>query len=344
MFLVVILSIGTIMQCNLKTMAAEEDYRLLVEEFINDNLSGVVEGENWNYSTTILDTITLYDLDDNISGYVCVLQQNGKEAGYVQVSIADEGFEVVAYSYSGTSAVESIYGEQADDLHIYELGVMDYAVEENGKEDNLVLSSGEIVDREEVSAEIELQKSVLKNQKLSSEVSAASTITSGSTMLSGYNKFTLAEMDNFSGYTNHCSPTAGTNIFKYYYYGRGINVYSSDSTTFQKLYSYMGTTAAGTDRPNIYTAMSAYAKSYSPIIRALEKETNPSLSYVTGLISDGYPALLSLDGFSGSQKGHSVVVFGYMTPYIIISTGWDTEFHYYQYPALSVVQSVCVGY
>ncbi len=141
-------------------------------------------------------------------------------------------------------------------------------------------------------------------------------------------------MNYYSGYTNHCSPTAATNMVMYWKYGRGF--FSGNSTNvlsvFSSLYSLMGTTSnGGTPYANILPAYDSYFQSYCGASSYVSTEVSSvTWSGIKSFIDSDMPIHLDIQSYGGYSGSHGVNVWGYTvsnnTNYLYLSDNWGTSF------------------
>lgn len=155
--------------------------------------------------------------------------------------------------------------------------------------------------------------------------------------------------------TQHCSPTAATNIMLYFRSTGDSPLSSSvsNSTIFMELYYAMDTksisssneiTATGKPRANIKPGISSFCSGRNCTPSSLGKASSVTFSAMKNHLNDGELLLISLDDFPNENSRHSVVAFDYSGNYLSLSTGWDTDYHLYLYSGLSIGQYVYVGY
>ena len=155
--------------------------------------------------------------------------------------------------------------------------------------------------------------------------------------------------------TQHCSPTAATNIMLYFRSTGDSPLSSSvsNSTIFMELYYAMDTnsisssneiTATGTPRANIKPGISSFCSGRNCTPSSLGKASSITFSGMKNHLNDGELLLISLDDFPNEDSRHSVVAFDYSGNYLSLSTGWDMDYHSYLYSGLSIGQYVYVGY
>lgn len=155
--------------------------------------------------------------------------------------------------------------------------------------------------------------------------------------------------------TQHCSPTAATNIMLYFRSTGDSPLSSSvsNSTIFMELYYAMDTnsisssneiTATGTQRANIKPGISSFCSGRNCTPSSLGKASSVTFSGMKNHLNDGELLLISLNDFPDKNSNHSVVAFDYSGDYLSLSTGWDRDYHLYLYSGLSIGQYVYVGY
>lgn len=153
--------------------------------------------------------------------------------------------------------------------------------------------------------------------------------------ITGYG-LTYKVMDNFDA-SNHCAPTAATNIM-YYWYNRSSSAYSAlrkdgDSTwnaTFNRFHSLMGTTDNnGTPNANLKDAYTTYYKDagFSPSVTYY---SSAAWSNMKTELDNNYPFHIIVQGHY-MYGNHSMVAVGYeeykhstlsYSRYIRVVDGW----------------------
>ena len=153
-------------------------------------------------------------------------------------------------------------------------------------------------------------------------------------------------MSTFTGYTDHCSPTAAVNLLKYWYLRDNTKynclLKTSWTNTFKLLYSYMGTNtnAAGTVRSNIKTGYQKFFSTCSGLGSVtVEYIDSPSFTEMENEIQAGYPFHLSVTN-NNYYGNHSLVALGYRAftykngttytgvHYFLVADGWNTSARY----------------
>ncbi len=158
--------------------------------------------------------------------------------------------------------------------------------------------------------------------------------------------FTYEIMGNFSGYTNHCSPTAAVNLLKYWYLRNNTRYSCLKKTswlnTFNLLYGYMGTNSMGngTYASDMKTGYQKFFASCSGIgYTAVDYVDSPTFSALINEINAGYPFHLNVYGHN-YYGNHSLLALGYRTytyrnasvittvNYLMVADGWNTSARY----------------
>ncbi len=168
---------------------------------------------------------------------------------------------------------------------------------------------------------------------------------SSGTNVPSYN-YAYEIMDSFTGYTDHCSPTAAVNLLKYWYL-RDTTKYNcllktSWTNTFKLLYSYMGTNTNGTGtvRSNIKTGYQKFFSTCNGLGSVfVDYIASPSFTEMENEIQAGYPFHLSVIQ-NNYYKNHSLIALGYRTftykngttytgvHYFLVADGWNTSARY----------------
>lgn len=325
----------------------------------------------WNDTTEIYYTKALYDYTDHCNGYVFKLSTGDTETGYMQVNQFNSQLSTFAYSFTGIPAYEGLaYG--SDDIlkhsaeKLYFFGNMLYCSKLDNGNFQPIDSPTEIT-AENVASKYQSYLSQVQHQKeeyIASENS--NTNTSEKNFIQARAAFTPVKMSDFSNLyatrpngtkqqvTQHCSPTAATNIMLCF---RSIgdsplSSSLSNSTIFMELYYALDTNAIstsntvqanGTTRSKIQPGIKKFCSNRSCSPSSIGTITSVTLAKIKNHIDDGELLLASLDDFSGAG-GHSVVFVNYTGNNVYLCTGWDTSYHWYAYSNLKIPQFVYVGY
>lgn len=342
------------------------------------------ENNIWSEETSIKSEFVLYDLENVPNSYIYNLVTNGKDTGYIQIDVLDGVYSVHSYSFDGTNEVFHMLQQisqtntpgvlSADTFgKVYYLGQSAYAIEKDGQLLDLYTDEAIAVDRKDLKKGYNEFVASMKIPQISPQAS----ITSGSTMITNYKNFTLADMDDFKGKTivgghstvvnNHCTPTAGTNVVKYYAKCRGKSALyaGSDWNTFKALYLAMDTNGVNYSFDGQWTGTYwdiTHSDGYSGLLNYINARGVPTsdtyryaLGAVTGIsinsikeqIDKNHPVIMGVKSFPGSSDSstyHSVVAFGYKSNMVILSNGWDKSYHYHNYSSLAVHEYYYIGY
>ncbi|MGG7059269.1 hypothetical protein ACQPUY_08220 [Clostridium nigeriense] len=95
---------------NKKTVTMNDERLDFVKEQIT-LLSDSLEESNWNDSSEIYNVIHLYDLDDNINGYIYEIRTNDRDTGFIQIDISTGDNVVSSFSFDGNHAINSMISQ-----------------------------------------------------------------------------------------------------------------------------------------------------------------------------------------------------------------------------------------
>ncbi|MEL7596872.1 MAG: hypothetical protein AAGU01_01580 [Clostridiaceae bacterium] len=365
---------------------AKGDLRKSAEEFALTNITQIAKdmpNQGWSGNTKINDAITTYDVDGNINGYIFNLKTKGSESGYMQIFQSGDENYVIAYTFQGKHYFDKMmnaYKNKKKDKKVrdeYKLiynGNNDFLIEDNTDETsiyyNLTTQQNLKQDKKELKKQYkDIERNIVSNSKLSSDLtvvsnnllassSASTTSTTGVTKyVVNANNADLVECSDFTGkivngktVDNHCSPTAGTNLVKYWAKRRGVSKlwYSSDFWVFSSLCVNMETIFSGDNAGTTSNNFLLGLKNYSTYTRGVSYSgyewwgdgftESCTFEKAKSYIDANIPFHLDL-------VGHSEVCFGYNTKngakQLIVNTGWDRywtfqsfssfEIDYYQY-------------
>lgn len=157
-------------------------------------------------------------------------------------------------------------------------------------------------------------------------------------MVPSYN-FAYEVMSSYSGYSNHCSPTAAVNLLKYWYL-RNNQKYNcllktSWLNSFKLMYGYMGTNPTiGTYTSKLVNAYKSYFNNCSGLGYVMvDLYSSPSMSKIAEEINAGYPFHINVYG-NGYYGNHSMLALGYnyytyrngntytYSYYVMVADGW----------------------
>ena len=134
------------------------------------------------------------------NSYIYNLVTNGKDTGYIQIDVLDGVYSVHSYSFDGTNEVFHMLQQigqtntpgvlSADTFgKVYYLGQSAYAIEKDGQLLDLYTDEAITVDRKDLKKGYNEFVASMKIPQISPQAS----ITSGSTMITNYKNFTLAD-------------------------------------------------------------------------------------------------------------------------------------------------------
>ena len=259
---------------------------LLSENEVNDN---------WHWGMLISEPMAIYDLNGNINSYYFSLSGEDKmDAGYIIIGANESYAPILEYSTSGSFQPVKVMKENRAN-RLYYAGGLDYFIYNN---ENYKDMSGNIAD---VTIQIGQRPNVYSTEKFSDEWRIWKNKLSDLTLMSnpptsggvitkpddyekGYQNKSAKNVKGYNlsykktsdfNYTNHCAPTAATNIMLYWYnrssYSYGKLRRNNDNTwkdTFERLYSLMGTSGSGTSNANLSNAYTTYYEEagYNPFV------------------------------------------------------------------------------
>lgn len=346
------------------------------EQFIKAEINRIVAEKpvdcSWTNETIFGTPVVLYDAYDNCNGYVFKLYTDGSETGYIQITCFDGKFKVYCYSFTGIPAYEGLsntYEKQLEDSkngRLYFFGNMAYCVKT--KDDTFrAIDAVEAISVETARTYYDSFRYAIKEKESEREKESHTENRNESYFAPQTRSFSLVTMSDFSNLyatrpngtqqivTEHCSPTAATNIMRYFR-STGASPLStsvSNTTIFMEMYYAMDTNAirtsniiqaTGTLRSNIRPGISSFCAGRGCPPATIGRVLSVTLSGIKNHINNGELLLMSLDDFPSQYAKHSVVLFGYSGSSLKISTGWDTSYHYYSYTNLTIAQYVYVGY
>lgn len=339
------------------------------EQFAKAEIHRIVAEESeclWTDETVFGTPVVLYDAYDNCNGYVFKLYTDGSETGYIQINCFNGKFKVYCYSFTGIPAYEGLSNTCEKQLaaskngRLYFFGNMTYCVKTN--DDTFrAIDAVEAISVETARTYYDSFRNAIK-EKLSEKEESNDSYYAPQTRA-----FTLVTMNDFSNLyatrpngtqqrvTEHCSPTAATNIMRYFR-STGASPLStslSNTTIFMEMYYAMDTNAirtsntiqaTGTLWSNIQPGISTFCSGRNCSPKTIGTVSSITLSGIKNHINKGELLQMELEDFPSQYVNHSVVLFGYSGSSLRISTGWDTSYHYYQYTDLTIGQYVYVGY
>lgn len=317
---------------------SESDSKLLVEQCIADSIASD-EHCTWNNQTSVESVEPVYDLNDKTAYFLFRLN-----AGYVFVSASESNPKVIAYSYDSSFVADNMIKQSenkssiSDEKVIY-AGGLNFLTENNSSYRDL--ETGKTIDTSDVTNLKSLYNNkiaTISDPKAQSEFKDLKTdgIESTPNLSSSDPVYYIPHlfdsdyqvylMDDFPGYTNHCTPTAGTN-FMYYWGNKADNKKSAlwTGAVFEDLHTYMKTTSDGTYLENVLPGLQQYSASRNVSIVSNYNFKATSYSKCVETIQEKGPFLLLLwnDKSPMNYGNHTVLAVGTGNNYLRILDGWS---------------------
>lgn len=356
---------------------SSEDALAVAEDFIS--AAAVLDDNVWNENTIISDTVILYDTDGSINAYSFELTTNSQSTGYIVISaFADIPNVILEYADESAPLYEQLNIENEENI-VY-LGAFDYyellnngqlesinnqIVDASSVENNLELSRGEIyleknleileaAQTEDIFLQAIESGSASNESELHPNIVIAHPIPYANRHYEGpfvnyeyrnvfENHVPFRTTGDYSGYNNHCGPTAITNLIEMIGSYRGIysiNKYSHNEI-FRKVANYgikKGYFSNANGSPWEYEsnfvkgAFSLFGVNVTML--TTEEVTYNNVKYYINL---DRPFYLTLKGHS-SYGNHAVAGYaytrfvstttGYYKSFIKIADGWNSTGRY----------------
>lgn len=327
----------------------------------NEILKFVFSGDpivTWNETTEVSSYIELHDFDENINGYIFHVVTDGEASGFIQVGKFNGVYTVMNLGFEGDDYLTNMLHSNGIDESILEdetayfLGNMNYYIYQDG--DLVDLSEEKVCETDvenlmsiynnEYSSQV--SRAVAEQAQSVSAYATSQTITVGNVASSQ-----LRSMNFYSGYQNHCAPTAATNLVLYWSVYKGKTALGTNANSiFSTFYSNMGTTSNGTLTTNVYGPIESYFTSKLSTNLTCGSynwsSSSSSVHYatITSLIDNGIPMLLGITNWSsGSIYGHAVNIWGYnsgTTKYLYITDNQSSG----SYPGFSLINYASYTY
>lgn len=124
---------------------------IMATYFVRD--AQTMEDSKWNDDTEISDTVTMYDVDGQVSAYSFELETNGKDAGYIVVSAyRDVESKILEFSDTAEPVYEALDLVKEDTV-VYTGGLNYFKKVDAGR---LISVDGNVVKSEEVSTPLQV--------------------------------------------------------------------------------------------------------------------------------------------------------------------------------------------
>ena len=353
--MIVTFSIGT----KANGLRNEIDQSLVLSE-ANVFISEISEADEcpWNTDTLVSEIVPVYGTNNLINGYILNLETVGEETGYVFIdTVIKSEPEIIQFGFDDEYYLtdNNIFPELETKRIVY-LGMDLFAYKEKGK--YYKAQTGERITENVNKIRKDWEDSI---ESLAGDLEASNNYVSlmvsyppsGSGISGTYvdgiwsgTEFEPWTMDTFeglgSGYTNHCAPTCGTNMLKYWRNRRGItDLFIKRPTgedhiggTFMAIADCMNWSSIGTQPRDAYTGLGVYLSQYS---RTMYKgrdyrERESSLystfnwEWIKTQVNNGNPMYTS-------SGGHAYFSVGYFSDstgsYLCVNSQWNTSSHNY---------------
>lgn len=329
---------------------------IMATYFVRD--AQTMEDSKWNDNTEISDTVTMYDTDGQVSAYSFELETNGKDAGYIVVSAyRDVESKILEFSDTAEPVYEALDLVKEDTV-VYTGGLNYFKKVDAGR---LISVDGNVVKSEEVSTPLQDSRDAMYRAQpqqpfattseiddpvawAKSEYGGTFTATEWKNAFENYCKFRT--MDTFSqvngvNYSNHCGPTAITNLLEIVARYRGYSgvPYNNITQVFSQV-AQLGI-SKGYFINNVYTGFdtsTAYVKECFSLYSINTSVTNKKINYnnVKTAINGYNPLFIALQshGIYGSHfvAGYAYTCFtnesGKVASFIKIADGWNSSGRY----------------
>lgn len=234
-------------------------YKIAVTHVIGDMK---LSDETFKDKIRVYKTTELYDFDGNQSAYLFEFSdESNNSSGYIIVAANENYAPIIEYSYEGepfiNKAIDEITGKDKSfkekDKTVYYTGKLNYFIGEKGKKDeayDITSDKAKKVKVKDIKSDftsklkdnskewkqwrdiVEYTNGSVPTPPIGTYITNPSDHESGYEYIAykditGYNQVYKTTSD-FRGYTNHCGPTAGTNLMIYWY--------NRDSNKFGRLY------------------------------------------------------------------------------------------------------------
>lgn len=337
-----------------------------INKFVYENITKIaieLPEEGWDQTTKISNYYTTFDLEGIPNGYVFNLKTNEKESGYIQVFDSNNTLNIISYSFQGhhfldemIDAYEEKNNEKLTNSKIIYNGNLDFLIKESKEQDDTFYNLTTENFIKEKKPVLEKKYNAIKNSIVSDN-----TLSNSLSYTTGIKKYVinannadLVEMDDFKGkvlngeiVNNHCGPTAGTNLIKYWANRRGVSnlYYNSDWWVFSSLCVNMNTNFStyGTLPWNLINGLRSYSSSTRGVsysgydLWGDDWSESVSFDKATYYIDVNVPFTILID--SGIIQYHYVSCFGYYTVdgarSLIINTGWNKNWTFQSFTSLS---------
>lgn len=347
---------------------SESEAEAIANQCIQNQIGQV--GCRWNITTRIYETVPFSDPFGNVNSYLFRVITDDEIIGYLFVDAYQENPHVQAFGYECDFMLDSIYEqnnnrkiEKSDNI-IYNNGFSFFTREQTGEYKSVV--SGEVLEQTEREvkkqyAERKAELIEIENEaRISSEtVSPMAQVVYTNKHLDGVywdndkNNFNFVPyiMSNFVN-TDHCAPTAATNMMYYWgtikpagHYGLWNGSESArnpSNSVFCMLHAGMRTEYnGGTYINEIIPGMTAFSRARYDHVSGSGYQQNGLLSGVTwsfikNNVDQSYPLIVTTQNDS-EYGNHALLCVGYQEcsdgNYLRVADGWSatiSNFYYFK--------------
>lgn len=320
------------------------------EEFTLQSIAQIavnVSDSTWDTDTEISEIFTTYDMDLSVNGYIFNLTTDGNQTGFMQILVNDTEYDIIAYSFKGTSSLNSMIAACESTKHfnknskfIY-IGNMDYFVKEDsgnsGKYYSLYYQTPFTVDKDQMKADYKEMKTNMKNENKNKNKLIPGSLTASAAGVTKYvtgadNKYlvppeyikdciTNGSKINGQTPTGHCGPLAGTSIISYW----STNLWNDFYWwIFSSLYVNMQTNVGiqGTTDVNVVAGLERYSVSTRGVPISgkylTEVQANMDFTHAQSWINQNIPFIILTQNYNNPYTGsisgnHFITCFGYST-------------------------------
>ena len=347
---------------------SESEAEAIANQCIQNQIGQV--GCRWNITTRIYETVPFSDPFGNVNSYLFRVITDDEIIGYLFVDAYQENPHVQAFGYECDFMLDSIYEQnnnrkidESDNI-IYNNGFSFFKREQTGEYKSVV--SGEVLEQTEREvkkqyAERKAELIEIENEaRISSEtVSPMAQVVYTNKHLNGVywdndkNNFNFVPFvtSNFNS-TQHCTPTAATNLVYYWsnikpggHYGlwNGREYAKNPQySVFCMLYAGLRTEYnKGTYWDQIIPGLASFSRArYDHIVGSGYQEdgllSGVTWDFIKSNVDKSYPLLIDLQKDS-KYKNHSLLCVGYQEcsdgNYLRVADGWSatiSNFYYFK--------------
>lgn len=322
------------------------------EEEIQEYALNFMQKSQEDKGIEITKTNTLYDLEDNITGYYIIFDKAGTSAGYVLLSFLHSGSPIVDLSFEGTYEAESNVPTRAvTDSKIIYLGEDMY--KQSSEDEFISMLDSESLNESELEEQYDANLSELDSAIQVGSAAAAKSIYTGiinweDTSLDSGSIYKIPNfgagrdywlMTDFTGLgQNNCVPTAGANVLWYYgwHYATGTNNvsfrlahmnsnWSKANLIHDTLGVSMGTSTNGTNFLKTPAGFQNFFGEPGRVGGLWNSRYLSGFSQIYNAIAESYPIMLDVHY---GNAGHGMFVFGRGNSisgsrYIQVMDGWN---------------------